>query len=398
MSALDWDRLAEIEQAGGGRGGAAPVLRRDDARPRAADPVRRRSTASACPTPRPGGPPIDWIARALTGGDPAAAATAPETALERGGARFSCRLNAPATVGAVLPRARARPAASARARPARRCPTRPASSTSRSARPRPAPQRLSYSSLGAYARCGYRFYLERVLRLPRVTPPPRAAEAGERRRRSTRACAARSSTGCSRSSTSRGRRARARRDPRARRHVGDRARRAESRGHPRARRRLRRLAAVRAAGRRAPPPARGAVRVRARARRRRPARQRLPRRRRARGRRRRPDRRLQVRPARRRRAADVVERDYATQRVVYALAALRDGAPRVEVAYCFLERPAEPVTRSFTARRRAGARRAARRTRPRCARGARTRSPRRRTASCAATARAAARCARGPRR
>jgi hypothetical protein len=47
--------------------------------------------------------------------------------------------------------------------------------------------------------------------------------------------------------------------------------------------------------------------------------------------------------------AEVLDRDYATQRVVYALAALRDGAPRVDVAYCFLERPAEPVVRSFTA-------------------------------------------------
>jgi ATP-dependent helicase/nuclease subunit A len=46
--------------------------------------------------------------------------------------------------------------------------------------------------------------------------------------------------------------------------------------------------------------------------------------------------------------ADVVERDYATQRIVYALAALRDGAPRVEVAYCFLERPGEPVIVTFT--------------------------------------------------
>ena len=47
--------------------------------------------------------------------------------------------------------------------------------------------------------------------------------------------------------------------------------------------------------------------------------------------------------------AEVLDRDYATQRVVYALAALRDGAPRVDVAYCFLERPGEPVVRSFTA-------------------------------------------------
>jgi ATP-dependent helicase/nuclease subunit A len=45
---------------------------------------------------------------------------------------------------------------------------------------------------------------------------------------------------------------------------------------------------------------------------------------------------------------EVVERDYATQRLVYALAALRDGAERVEVAYCFLEAPEYPVARSFT--------------------------------------------------
>jgi RecB family exonuclease len=44
----------------------------------------------------------------------------------------------------------------------------------------------------------------------------------------------------------------------------------------------------------------------------------------------------------------VVERDYATQRIVYALAALRNGAPAVEVAYAFLERPDAPVTASFT--------------------------------------------------
>jgi ATP-dependent helicase/nuclease subunit A len=46
---------------------------------------------------------------------------------------------------------------------------------------------------------------------------------------------------------------------------------------------------------------------------------------------------------------ELVERDYATQRIVYALAALRDGAPRAEVAYCFLERPGEPAAQAFTA-------------------------------------------------
>ena len=43
----------------------------------------------------------------------------------------------------------------------------------------------------------------------------------------------------------------------------------------------------------------------------------------------------------------LTEADYALQRLVYALAALRDGAPRVEVAHCYLERPAEPATRTY---------------------------------------------------
>ena len=45
--------------------------------------------------------------------------------------------------------------------------------------------------------------------------------------------------------------------------------------------------------------------------------------------------------------AALVERAYTTQRRVYALAALHAGAPRVEVAYCLLERPAEPVAATF---------------------------------------------------
>jgi hypothetical protein len=43
----------------------------------------------------------------------------------------------------------------------------------------------------------------------------------------------------------------------------------------------------------------------------------------------------------------LVERSYTTQRMVYALAALRGDATRVEVAYALLERPAEPVAASF---------------------------------------------------
>jgi ATP-dependent helicase/nuclease subunit A len=44
----------------------------------------------------------------------------------------------------------------------------------------------------------------------------------------------------------------------------------------------------------------------------------------------------------------LIARAYATQRMVYALAALDDGAERVEVAYALLERPGEPVTATFT--------------------------------------------------
>jgi ATP-dependent helicase/nuclease subunit A len=44
-----------------------------------------------------------------------------------------------------------------------------------------------------------------------------------------------------------------------------------------------------------------------------------------------------------------IERDYALQRLVYALAGLRSGAPRVEVAHCFLRAPEDPVSATFSA-------------------------------------------------
>ncbi|MDW8337808.1 MAG: 3'-5' exonuclease [Thermoleophilia bacterium] len=45
--------------------------------------------------------------------------------------------------------------------------------------------------------------------------------------------------------------------------------------------------------------------------------------------------------------AQVVETEYRLQRLVYALACLRDGARQVEVIYQFLERPEEPVSAIF---------------------------------------------------
>jgi ATP-dependent exoDNAse (exonuclease V) beta subunit len=45
--------------------------------------------------------------------------------------------------------------------------------------------------------------------------------------------------------------------------------------------------------------------------------------------------------------AAIVGAQYATQRLVYALAALRAGADTVEIAHCFLERPDAPVTATY---------------------------------------------------
>jgi ATP-dependent helicase/nuclease subunit A len=47
--------------------------------------------------------------------------------------------------------------------------------------------------------------------------------------------------------------------------------------------------------------------------------------------------------------AAVVESEYSLQRSIYALAALRSGAPSAEIAFCFLERPEDPVVRLYTA-------------------------------------------------
>jgi ATP-dependent exoDNAse (exonuclease V) beta subunit len=51
---------------------------------------------------------------------------------------------------------------------------------------------------------------------------------------------------------------------------------------------------------------------------------------------------------------EALEDDYALQRLVYALAAFRAGAEEVEVVYVFLERPEEPVARTFTRAERVG--------------------------------------------
>jgi ATP-dependent exoDNAse (exonuclease V) beta subunit len=132
----------------------------------------------AWPASRAGGPPADWLLPALIG-DPLTALQAPERTLLREWdgreARIRVRVATPATLDALGLRRALAPA-----------PPRPRTGgrgTALPAEPKVVPRaastvtpqapRLSYSALTAYARCPYRFYLERTLRLPRETPPPR---------------------------------------------------------------------------------------------------------------------------------------------------------------------------------------------------------------------------------
>ena len=119
------------------------------------------------PAPRPGGPPMAWLAPALL--DDPAAVLGEEPAVVRG---VAARLITPATLpaGAAAPAPRDRSAGAGSALPAE------PKVVPSPGRPQPAQRRLSYSSLQDYARCGYRFYLSRVLGLPRVPPPPEPAE------------------------------------------------------------------------------------------------------------------------------------------------------------------------------------------------------------------------------
>ena len=108
------------------RGGAPPALRRDDPRPGAADPLRRRPTASAGPSRAPaarrwtGSSARSPASRArLRARRPSASSSAPGTAAPRA---CAAALNAPATSARCSPRPRSRPTRGrAAARPPPRC-------------------------------------------------------------------------------------------------------------------------------------------------------------------------------------------------------------------------------------------------------------------------------------
>ncbi len=160
------------------------------------------------PAPRPGGPPMDWLAPALLG-DPAALVDAArpegEAVARCGQGGVVVRLVTAATLppAAAAPAPRARSAAS----PGTALPAEP-KVIPVPARPQPAQRRLSYSQLQDYARCGYRFHLTRGLGMARVRRRRRSSRPSRRRWRARsswrRGYAARSSTRCSRTWTSRG--------------------------------------------------------------------------------------------------------------------------------------------------------------------------------------------------
>jgi ATP-dependent helicase/nuclease subunit A len=359
VPALDWQRLHETEQAA-----EAEEERRlfyvAMTRARERLILSGGIDCEKWPDPRPDGPPINWIARALAG-DPASvfaraggetAAGAGEVIVERRWedrpARLRCVLNSPGTLDVVLPHAALAPVGRPRVgAPATALPDAPKVLPAPPARPRPAPQRLSYSSLGAYGRCGYRFYLQRLLKLPPVAPPPRPdAEtlAGVAPNvRGSIVHKALEDLDFTRPAPPDADAVRA-----AAEDFGADLTDAEVEDIQdlvaafAASPLCARLAAARRTQREAPfafglepggggPLVTGFLDAAATE----------------------PDGGVLIVDYKSDRLegaepADVVEREYATQRIVYALAALRDGAPRAEVAYCFLERPGDPVTQAFT--------------------------------------------------
>jgi ATP-dependent exoDNAse (exonuclease V) beta subunit len=127
------------------------------------------------PAPRLNGPQILWLAPALADGlaDRLEAQAGAFDAAPPGAptARVRCMVSRVAAVGEVLREESLRAAspgrAPAAAEPAGDVGLEPAMSPEvADLPPRASAQTLSYSALADYERCGYRFYLERVLRLP----------------------------------------------------------------------------------------------------------------------------------------------------------------------------------------------------------------------------------------
>ena len=369
---------------------------------RAADPVRRHRPRALARAARRAAPPIDWIAPALLG-DPRGARRRPSACVDapwdgRAGARARARRLRHARPRCRRGRAAPAPPRRAPARPAPRCPRAPKVVPRAARAAAPAPQRLSLLRAAGRTRAAATASTCSACSACRAStpPPPDAASAGREaaqpgldpRMRGSIVHALLEELDFARPAAARRRRGRSRS---AAAHGVELDRRG-GRGHPRARRRVRRLAAVRAPRRRA---ATSAARRRSRSRSSRTAAARSSRLR----------RRARPRAGRRARWSSTTRPTGSTapSRPSSSSATTRPSAsstrsPRcatarraVEVAYCFLERPGEPVTaHASRSRRRARARRARSLSLARGVLDERLSGHRRRrTASCAATARAA---------
>jgi ATP-dependent helicase/nuclease subunit A len=140
---------------------AAPLLADPDSMADAATMRVRVTVHREPPPPAASGGPAPVAAEAPGPGVPAASPPAP-------GGQLTLDLftapEAPAPAVFALPTEPPAPAVPAAAAPI-------------AVPPRPLPATLSYTSLSAYDRCAYRWYLERVLRLPREDPGPAMAGA-----------------------------------------------------------------------------------------------------------------------------------------------------------------------------------------------------------------------------
>ncbi len=127
-------------------------------------------TVDNWPQEGPKSPPLAWLGPALLGGDLRALPTDddPQQDVEIGaGARVRVALNRPATVGRVLRTESLAPAGASL--PIAVAPTPRLSEREPAGGPEPV-RTLSYSRLSAWRQCGYRFYLQRVLGLPDEQP------------------------------------------------------------------------------------------------------------------------------------------------------------------------------------------------------------------------------------
>lgn len=123
---------------------------------------------------------MSWIATAVAPGvvghDPATDGR-PVLEVQRAGfnGRVAAALSSAATLGDVLPRAAMAPAPIT-AEGGGAVPRLPPAPVEVDGAPAPPVDHVSYSSLEQHHRCGYRFYLERVLRLPGEPEPRRRAD------------------------------------------------------------------------------------------------------------------------------------------------------------------------------------------------------------------------------